>query len=517
MRNNLPVTQQAIALADGATLMSTTDLRSFVTYANEAFVQISGFSADELRGQPHNQVRHPDMPREAFADMWATLQAGLTWTALVKNRSKSGDHYWVRANATPVRQDGEVVGYMSVRTKPTDTEVRDAEQVYARCRQGRLPGRAFHRGVLVWTGWQRWRSWQQLMDTRARLACAVGLAVLPAALTTIWPASPRWATGLALSVGAAGAMAWLWRQIGQPLARVRAQAMAVAAGQMGQALSLNRVDDLGMLARSVNQAGLNLHALTDDVGEQARAIGGASADIAQGNADLSRRTEESAASLQATAAALEQLGATVHANVEGAHQAAALSQQASQTAQHGGQAVAELVRTMGGMAERSARMADIIGVIDGIAFQTNILALNAAVEAARAGEQGRGFAVVAGEVRALAQRSAGAAREIRDLIQDSVSGIHDSAERAREVGTTMDEVVARVGRVHAHVDDITAASTEQARGLASIAHAVASLDEMSQRNAAMVEQSAQAAEQLHFRTRRLVEAVHAYQGGATSL
>ena len=172
MRSNTPVTQQRVHIPRDATLMSTTDPDSRVTYANEAFLAVSGFCREELVGEPHNLVRHPDMPEAAFADMWATLRAGLSWSALVKNRSKSGDHYWVRANATPVRREGRLVGYLSVRTCPGDEEVAHAETAYQALREGAAPGMAFHRGLLVHTGWRRWRSWSQTWSTASRLGLA---------------------------------------------------------------------------------------------------------------------------------------------------------------------------------------------------------------------------------------------------------------------------------------------------------------------------------------------------------
>ena len=166
MRNNQPVTGQEFDVAEGVTLMSTTDESGNITYANAAFVAVSGYERDELVGQPHNLLRHPDMPREAFADMWATLRAGQSWTALVKNRRKNGDHYWVRANVTPVRRQGRLLGYMSVRTKPMREEVQAAEAFYRALRTGAAGGKGLHRGVVVRQGWLRWVSALRWMPVR---------------------------------------------------------------------------------------------------------------------------------------------------------------------------------------------------------------------------------------------------------------------------------------------------------------------------------------------------------------
>ncbi|ONZ79393.1 methyl-accepting chemotaxis protein, partial [Burkholderia cenocepacia] len=409
MRNNQPVTQQEFDFPDDVTLMSTTDADSIITYANTTFAQVSGFSNEELVGQPHNVVRHPDMPKEAFADMWATLRRGEPWTALVKNRRKNGDHYWVRANAIPVMRNGAPQGYMSVRTKAPHDETQAAEALYRAFREGKAGRRRFHKGLVIRTGLLRLASLSQTMSVRARVHSA--LCVLAPAVV-----GAGWACGLAggglaafagVTVGVAAAAGWwLDAQIVQPLKRLHEQALNVATGESRRGVRMNRVDEIGMTLRTINQLGLMFRWLVDDVSEQVHNVQRASNEIAQGNNDLSARTEQAASSVQETAASMAEMTATVSSNAETALQANQLSVSASEAAERGGQAVSEVVATMSEITDSSRRIADIIGVIDGIAFQTNILALNAAVEAARAGEQGRGFAVVAGEVRALAQRSA---------------------------------------------------------------------------------------------------------------
>ncbi|MDP1534680.1 MAG: PAS domain-containing protein, partial [Rubrivivax sp.] len=178
MRANLPITQREYKVPDGVTLMSTTDTHSHTRYANGAFIQVSGFERDELMGQPHNLVRHPDMPAQAFADMWRTLKTGQSWTALVKNRRKDGDHYWVRANATPIQRGSRVTGYMSVRTRAHPGEIAAAESLYARFREGRAGALAFDRGLVVHTGIARWRSSFQLLPLGPRLGIGLALTAL---------------------------------------------------------------------------------------------------------------------------------------------------------------------------------------------------------------------------------------------------------------------------------------------------------------------------------------------------
>ncbi len=510
MRANLPVTQREFDFPADATLMSTTDTDSRITYANDAFVAASGFTREELEGQPHNVVRHPDMPAEAFADMWATLGGGEPWTALVKNRRKDGDHYWVRANAMPVVRGGRHVGYMSVRTRPGRDEVAAAEALYARFRAGQAGGLRFCKGLVSHTGAMRWRSWGQTMPVRWRLR----LAALVAAPAVIACAGLLGLAGPALLEFAGSAAAcfaaatwWLQSQISTPLEQMRDQALRVASGDTQAALHMDRVDEIGMTMRTIGQVGLMFRWIIDDVTGQVHLARTATAEIAQGNNDLSARTEQAAASVEQTAASMEQMTATVRNNAATARTASELSDAASATATKGGDAVAGVVRTMDDITHRSRKIAEIVGVIDAIAFQTNILALNAAVEAARAGEQGRGFAVVAGEVRGLAQRSAEAAKEIRTLIADSVERAESGAREVGAAGRTIADIVAQAGRVSVMIAEITTATTEQTAGIAQVAQAIGHIDQVTQQNAALVEQSSAASESLSQQMSRLAEAV----------
>ena len=515
MRINQPVTQRAFDLPDGATLMSTTDPQSHVVYANDAFVAASGFSREQIAGQPHNFIRHPDMPREAFADMWATLQVGQPWTALVKNRRSDGDHYWVRANAVPLVRDGRTAGYLSVRTKPGADEVAGADALYADLREGRAGGRRLHKGLLLAGGLRgRLANWRKTVSVRGRIRLT--MAGMFAFLTACGLALAASSTGAAMLSGIAAFLAVamsavLERQLARPLEQLQAQALAVATGASRDVPSMDRVDEIGITLRAVGQLGLMFRWLIDDVRIQVQSVRSSATDIAQGNRDLSERTEQAAASVEQTASSMEQLTASVRTNADTAAEANRIAAEASAAAARGGEAMQQVVTTMGEISDSSRRIADIIGTIDAIAFQTNLLALNAAVEAARAGEQGRGFAVVAGEVRGLAQRSAEAAREIKALIGASADKVEVGSRLVDDAGRTMHDIVTQVGRVSTLIGHISAATREQSDGIAQVGQAVGHLDQVTQQNAALVEKSAAASLDLQHRAERLAEAIEVFR------
>lgn len=726
MKTNLPVTDNEVKLKDGQELVTKTDVKGIITYTNPAFIEVSGFSRDELMGSNHNIVRHPDMPAAAFKDLWDTLKLGRPWSKLVKNRCKNGDYYWVRANVTPIFNNGKIVEYMSVRTRPSDEEIADAERLYEKLAndQARLPnpsritgenliseynkwvvtalivtalvsgggylaagaswlpalGPLLGLGVLAFGGYSLLKSKViaplktvrrhmreiaegiylqdmpietsgeigelermskilavklgfEVNDARlnARRAQRVKVAldnvssnvmmasntgeiiyVNDAALNMMRKAESDIRKDLQhfstdeilgsnfdifhkdpshqrrmlealkdtyrsrINVGGrsfdlvanpvideegsrlgtvvewqdvteqliaeqeiealineassgslerrldtgsyagfmgtiAGGVNELLEAIVEPLKEAKRVASALAEGDLTQRMDGDFRGDFAELQNALNQSVERLENMVNDIRRAGGSIAVGASEIATGNTTLSERTEAQAASLQETAASMEEMTSTVKQNADSAEEASRLAGEAKQLAGKGGDISNRVTRSMGDISASSSKISEIIGVIDEIAFQTNLLALNAAVEAARAGEQGRGFAVVAAEVRNLAQRSASAAKEIKELINDSVAKVEEGAHYVDESGAALNQIMSAIERVNAIVGDIAAASREQAVGIDQVNVAVNSMDEGTQQNAALVEQVAAASSAMEEQASQLQRLVNIFR------
>lgn len=517
MRMNLPITQKEYDYPAEQMLVSVTDARGVITHCNHAFVSVSGFTYDELIGQNHNIVRHPDMPTEAYRDMWSTIGSGSPWTALVKNRRKNGDHYWVQANVTPILHNGKPQGYMSVRTKPNRQQIQTAETLYSHMRAAPHPDKCpiyLHRGELRHRGLAGIAGRLKSFHLNTRFACALGLLTLVSLLPELSGLTGNVAlfTQIATMLTGSGLIyLWFTNQITNTIKQAEKFADTLAGCNLTTRIEGNFPPPLGSMIRSLRQIQINLRAVVGDVRNEIEIFTRSAAEIASSGMDLSSRTESQASSLQETAASMEELSSTVKQTADTASQVAQKSQHNTEVVARGGDAVHKVGIAMQAIDDSSTKVRDIIGVIEGIAFQTNILALNAAVEAARAGEQGRGFAVVAAEVRALAQRSAVAAKEIRELIAKSAEQISEGTTQMSNAGKTIEEVVRSVKEVSELIQSITSATKEQATGIAQVNEAVTQLDTVTQQNAALVEESAASAEGLNSSATTLSRSVQVFQ------
>ena len=523
MRTNLPVTNREYMLADDETIVSKTDLQGNITYVNDDFIRVSGFSESELIGAPQNIVRHPDMPVEAFADFWATVKSGKAWTGLVKNRCKNGDHYWVEATAAPLIQNGQTVGYTSIRVKPSRDKVNAAEAAYRAIKNGDKSIRIYQGAAIKNVSVRKLNPFANLR-LGSKIAAFVGVLValmIAFAILSLTGAVKDYP--IALSVLAIFGVAYailvgfnIYQSIISPILELKDAIETMSSGDLSATIVSRGNNELTDLTEALRVLQTNIKLLIGQIKQSTGHVTEGANEIAQGSIDLSSRTETQASSLEETASSMEELTSTVKQNADNSREASHLVVSAADTAERGGIAVANVVTTMGAIKTSSSKIVDIIGVIDGIAFQTNILALNAAVEAARAGEQGRGFAVVASEVRNLAQRSANAAKEIKVLINDSVAQVDVGAKLVNEAGSTMGEIVSGVKRAAEIMHEITAASQEQSAGIGQINQAVAQMDNMTQQNAGLVEEASAAAETLKNQAQNLNELVNSFRLGRTA-
>jgi aerotaxis receptor len=522
MRLNLPVNNREYPFPTGETLVSTTDLQGRILYCNKSFITVSGYEQDELLGQPHNMIRHPDMPEEAFRDMWQTIANGQPWSALVKNRRKDGGFYWVQANVTPLLDGDRPCGYMSVRTEASREQIQAAESLYATMRQEKERGHLVHRleaGQLLKAGLSGWLARMSRHSLSIRLGALTVMASVFGLLTGIWSAggwqattgAAAWAALLATVVAATVAAYFSQLSILGPIARVQAFANRMAAGDLSSSLQSNRNDVLGRLEKGLNQLCVNVRSIVRDARGEAEQMQRVTKEIAAGNLDLSARTESQASSLEETASSMEEITGTVRQSAQTSEKVSELATKANDITVRSSQAVHVMTKTMDEIADSSRRIGEINQVVDSIAFQTNILALNAAVEAARAGEQGRGFAVVAGEVRALAQRTSSAAREIKQLIETSSQRVEVGGKQAVQAQQTLDEAVATVRQVSSLVAEIHNGTQEQLSGISQVNEAIAQMDSITQKNAAMVEELASSATSLEAQAGTVAESVRIFR------
>ena len=494
---------QGYDFPDDALLMSTTDRQGRITHCNEAFEEVSGFSKAELMGQPHNIVRHPDVPSEIFKDLWATIGHGRIWQGTVKNARKGGGYYWVRAYVTPVMQGNKPIGYMSVRAKPSAREIAEAEQLYARIVAERArprPGFELHGGRVRVYGWRNLLGKFQRLSLTQRQA---GLQMPLVVLALLFPAL-GWTAPWQLALLAALLLAWsalalgcLHMRVTRPLATIQNLVADIASGQLSGSLPPPlSPHPLGLLLERIKQIHINLRAVIGDAKHEIDGFNAVARELTQGAVHLSSCTDRQAQDLQETAAAMEQMAQTVAHSQQATEQIRRETEHSARLTAESESAMQQAQTLVQQLQQSSQQMGQIISTIESIAFQTNILALNAAVEAARAGEQGRGFAVVASEVRNLAQNSAKAAGEIRQLIAGSTEQIGRSAAQMQSASQSMGQSVQAVQQVRQEMQGMLTTMTEQSAGIAQVNVALADLDHVTQDNARMAHEYAQSAERM---------------------
>ena len=424
MKKNFPVTQQEVTFPIDYSILSTTDLKGSITYANPEFSKVAGFSLEELVGKNHNIVRHPDMPPAAYEDVWSTIKGGDSWMGIVKNRCKNGDHYWVDAYITPIRKNGEIVEYQSVRFQPKRERVERAEKTYLMINSGKLPRAVTRPGGSL----------------RQRLGLGGVVALIPALATAFIGGDMLMIAAMLCSTVLLGAL-MLWQTA--PLAKLVEKARSKVDNPLMQYIYTGKTDDISQIDLALKMYKTELRAVVGRVEDTCQQVQMA-ADLSTTHVRSSARGADSQQQeIEQIAAAVEQMSATVHevANhttdvSNTAKQAQQVSSQGKRDVEKGFATINALVgevdqatELIGELAKKSADIGMVLDVIKSIAEQTNLLALNAAIEAARAGEQGRGFAVVADEVRSLAQRTQDSTTEIETMI----GALHEGVNRSVEV------------------------------------------------------------------------------------
>lgn len=490
MKNNQPVTQRNIDYPEDTSLVTTTDMKGVITYANHDFVKISGFTEAELVGASHNIVRHPDMPVAAFKDLWDTLKAGKTWNQLVKNRAKNGDHYWVKAYVTPIFDGERIIGYQSVRTKPTQEQIKAAEQLYAQ--MNRDPGKKVPVARLRLHDWpiRRTMLWVVIFFTLIQVAA---LAARLNGFQSVWF---EWGMGV---FDVVLPLAWytLIVAILSPVEKINANLHDLAAGNLRVRIHSTGNNEIGQIQESVRflQARLlTLIGLFVETGNKLSSVASSLSDSSsQSVHGLTKQSEQT----EMVAAAMNEMTATVQDVARNAANTAEAVTQAHQEAAEGQgqitrthQAITTLAdqldnaaRSIESLKEQGTAIENVVKLISGIADQTNLLALNAAIEAARAGEHGRGFAVVADEVRALAAKTQASTIDIRDMIEKLRGGIESTVHVVHAGHQQMDAVKEQ------------AAATEMALG--QIAGAITQIGDMSTQIATATEEQSMVAEEMN--------------------
>lgn len=519
MKINSPVTNTEANYRESAILISKTDLKGVITSVNSDFVQISGFTEQELVGQSHNIVRHPDMPVEAYADLWQTIKLGKLWNGTVKNRCKNGDYYWVEANVTPIIESGSVTGYISVRTKPSKRRVDEAIALYDDIKNGRksLTPSLFHRLTNL--------------SIKIKLIAAVAMLFIVPGITTLLGIGSMMGAfiniGLTIVFGPI-----ILRSILKPLDDLRDAIMNIqGTGDLSKRATVFGDDEIGQTTKAFNAMLLTFRGVTREVSGGTDTLSVASAKLSAIADQVKTNSQNQNSAAASSAAAVEQMTVSIASVAESIQQVKATAHESLEHTQKGNETISEMVgeidtvessvNTIASSArefiQSTALITQMTKQVRDIADQTNLLALNAAIEAARAGEQGRGFAVVADEVRKLAEKSANSAHQI-DEVTKSISQQSETVEQSIKTGlhhltTTLacmenfamilSESSGSVTKVTSGMDDIALAALEQAAASNEIAKNIENISQITEANSVSVEEAAVAARELKMMSQKL--------------
>ncbi len=543
MRNNQPVTDQETRLPEGQFIYSRTDLNGIITEANQAFAEISAYRREDMLGQHHNMVRHPDMPPEAFADMWHDLKSGRPWRGVVKNRRRDGGYYWVIANASPIRENGQIVGYQSIRTTPTRAEIEAAGAAYKRLREGDKSISVKHGRVVATrqSPFARFNTLGIQLPLMGVMGCGLSLGLLLAsARPDLLPgAAQEGIAGLGILLSLYFLAAFTPR-LKADLAGTHATVdQILSSGDLRARLQTRRQDTIGDMVNSIDRVISSFQSTIQGMADTASQVHRAAEEVrdAVGNARESARVQSDATS--SAAAGIEQITVSIgevaaHASTtrEAAASAAYLSTQGAEVSARACSTILSLADTVKESAaqveqlgQQSQEISRITSVIKGIADQTNLLALNAAIEAARAGEAGRGFSVVADEVRKLAESTAKATGEISAMTQSvqhetgkavesmrqGARQVEDGVQLVQEAQQALQDINSQMGLTVDMVNDISHSSAEQEQGMTVMAQSVERVAAMTEQNMAVVSQTTSATNYLGELVERMNKAVNQYQ------